>query len=35
MYIGAFMEQELKKIPNHLGLIIDGNGRWAKKKGLT
>jgi len=28
------MEQELKKIPNHLGLIIDGNGRWAKKRGL-
>ena len=22
------------KIPNHLGLIIDGNRRWAKKKGL-
>ena len=29
------MEQELKKIPNHLGLIIDGNGRWAKEKGLS
>ncbi len=28
------MEQELKKIPNHLGLIIDGNGRWAKRRGL-
>ena len=27
--------QELKKIPNHLGIIIDGNGRWAKKRGLT
>lgn len=22
------------KIPNHLGIIIDGNRRWAKKKGL-
>jgi len=28
------MEQELKKIPKHLGLIIDGNGRWAKERGL-
>ena len=25
---------ELKKLPNHLGLIIDGNGRWAKQRGL-
>jgi len=22
------------KIPNHIGVIIDGNGRWAKLKGL-
>ncbi len=22
------------KIPNHLGIIIDGNRRWAKKRGL-
>lgn len=29
------MEQELKKIPKHLGLIIDGNGRWAKQRGLV
>lgn len=21
-------------LPNHLGIIMDGNGRWAKKKGL-
>ncbi|MCR5506825.1 MAG: isoprenyl transferase [bacterium] len=27
------MEQELK-IPNHVAIILDGNGRWAKKKGL-
>ena len=29
------MEQELKKVPKHLGLIIDGNGRWAKERGLV
>lgn len=23
-----------KKIPQHLALILDGNGRWAKEKGL-
>ena len=22
------------KIPNHVGIIVDGNGRWAKKRGL-
>ena len=21
-------------LPNHLGIIMDGNGRWAKKRGL-
>lgn len=29
------MKQELKKLPKHLGLIIDGNGRWAKQRGFT
>lgn len=24
-----------KNIPNHIGLIIDGNRRWAKEKGLS
>ena len=23
------------KIPNHVGIILDGNGRWATEKGLT
>lgn len=23
------------KIPNHVGVIVDGNGRWAKERGLT
>ena len=22
------------KIPNHIGIIMDGNGRWATKRGL-
>lgn len=28
------MSKETKNIPYHLGIIIDGNRRWAKKKGL-
>ena len=27
------MEQELL-IPNHIGIIMDGNGRWAQERGL-
>jgi undecaprenyl diphosphate synthase len=23
------------KIPNHIGIIVDGNGRWAQNKGLS
>ena len=23
-----------KNIPKHIGIILDGNGRWAKKRGL-
>ena len=22
-------------IPNHIGIIMDGNGRWAKMRGLS
>jgi undecaprenyl diphosphate synthase len=25
---------EEKKIPNHVAIILDGNGRWAKSKGM-
>lgn len=25
---------KLKRLPNHICFIIDGNGRWAKKRGL-
>ncbi len=28
------MEEEIKVLPKHIGFIIDGNGRWAKKRGL-
>ena len=23
-----------KNVPNHIAIIMDGNGRWAKKRGL-
>lgn len=25
---------EHKNLPNHIAVIMDGNGRWAKKRGL-
>lgn len=28
------MDQELKNIPTHIGIIMDGNGRWAKSRGM-
>ena len=28
------MKQNDLKIPNHVGIILDGNGRWAKERGL-
>ncbi|MGR3177881.1 MAG: isoprenyl transferase [Candidatus Anammoxibacter sp.] len=28
------MIKKEKKLPNHIAIIMDGNGRWAKKKGL-
>lgn len=29
------MDYKKYKIPNHLAIIMDGNGRWAKEKGLN
>ena len=25
---------ERKQIPNHVAIVMDGNGRWAKSQGL-
>ena len=31
----SFLDQiDLKKVPKHIAIIMDGNGRWAKKRGL-
>jgi len=31
---GTENKTELKNLPVHLGVIMDGNGRWAKRRGL-
>jgi undecaprenyl diphosphate synthase len=28
------MTSDLKKLPQHIAIIMDGNGRWAKERGL-
>ena len=31
----SLLEQiEVKNVPSHIAVIMDGNGRWAKKRGL-
>ena len=29
------MDYSELKIPNHVAIIVDGNGRWAKERGMT
>jgi undecaprenyl diphosphate synthase len=29
------LENEQKLLPNHIAIIMDGNGRWAEKRGLA
>lgn len=29
------MVMKMNKVPNHVAIILDGNGRWAKKRGLA
>ena len=28
------MKIDKQKLPNHIAIIMDGNGRWATRKGL-
>lgn len=28
------MQDEVKQVPRHIAIIMDGNGRWAKRRGL-
>ena len=30
----ALFEKENRSVPEHIAIIMDGNGRWAKKRGL-
>ena len=34
MLFGKMKTQEPRSIPTHIAIVMDGNGRWAKKRGL-
>ena len=29
------MDYSNLKVPNHVAIIVDGNGRWATERGMT
>ena len=29
------MDYSILKIPTHVAMILDGNGRWAQERGMT
>ena len=31
----ATIDGQTIKLPTHVAIIVDGNGRWAKERGLT
>lgn len=31
----SFMDYSNLKVPNHVAIIVDGNGRWAKNRGMS
>ena len=34
MYVVTCLRLKMSSVPNHVAIIMDGNGRWAKSKGL-
>ena len=34
MFFSKKKNKEPRQIPNHIAIVMDGNGRWAKKRGL-
>src|SRR6266542_3382014 len=34
MVVGTGMQAPLEDLPRHIAIIMDGNGRWAKRRGL-
>ena len=34
-YQELLKELDRNKLPNHIGLIMDGNGRWAQNQGAA